>query len=219
MTEAMKLIITISQRGDANKIVSMYKRLGAVIHNQFEAKGTATSEIMDMFGLATAEKDVIITMAYESTTKKIFNFISESNDLSSGIAMSVPMSGISNMLATAAGNLRKTTEEGDIDMDFKTQNNLVLVIVNQGYTEEVMNTAKRCGATGGTVIRARWAASEEIESFYGTTLQEEKEVIAILISSEQRNKMMEEINKEHGLKSKAQAAICSLPVDKASKLS
>ena len=37
---------------------------------------------------------------------------------------------------------------------------LVLIAVNRGFTDSVMQTAKKAGATGGTVIKARHAEAE-----------------------------------------------------------
>ncbi len=90
---------------------------------------------------------------------------------------------------------------------------MMLVTVNQGFTEEVMDTARKAGARGGTIIHARWAGSESAEEFYGITLQQEKEIIAILSPSEQRKEIMEAINKAHGLKTEARGTVCSLAIE------
>ena len=44
---------------------------------------------------------------------------------------------------------------------------MVFTIVNSGYTEEVMDAVKACGATGGTILNARGTANTEIEKFFG----------------------------------------------------
>ena len=49
-----------------------------------------------------------------------------------------------------------------------------------------METARKAGARGGTIIHARWAGSESVEEFYGITVQQEKEVIAIVSSAAKR---------------------------------
>lgn len=48
-----------------------------------------------------------------------------------------------------AGRVDTMTEEG-------MENSMILVTVNQGFTEEVMETARKAGARGGTIIHARW---------------------------------------------------------------
>ena len=95
---------------------------------------------------------------------------------------------------------------------------LILVTVNQGYTEDVMNTARAAGARGGTVVRARWAGADEVQKIAGITLQAEKEVLAIMTQNHLRNGIMEEIDRVHGLHTPTQAMVISLPVDGVARL-
>ncbi|MBR4284233.1 MAG: P-II family nitrogen regulator, partial [Anaerotignum sp.] len=85
-------------------------------------------------------------------------------------------------------------------MEDGMENSMILVTVNQGFTEEVMETARKAGARGGTIIHARWAGSESTEEFYGITVQQEKEIIAIISPADKRNGIMEDINSNHCMK-------------------
>ena len=58
---------------------------------------------------------------------------------------------------------------------------MVFAIVNSGYTEDVMDAVKSCGATGGTILNARGTANHEIEKFFGISISSEKEVVIIII--------------------------------------
>ena len=98
-------------------------------------------------------------------------------------------------------------------MDIKADRSLILVTVNQGNTDDVMDTARQAGARGGTVIRARWAGPDDTSQFYGISIQTEKEIIAIVTETEKRNAIMEIINKKHGLKGEAGAVVCSVGID------
>ena len=57
----------------------------------------------------------------------------------------------------------------------------IFCIVNDGYSEAVMDAAKKFGARGGTVINARGTASKEAETFFHITIQPEKEIVMILV--------------------------------------
>lgn len=103
-------------------------------------------------------------------------------------------------------------------MEEKADHSLILVAVNQGHTDEVMDTAREAGARGGTVIRARWAGTEDVSQFYGISIQSEKEIIAIVAAGERRNAIMEMINKKHGLKTEAGAVVCSVGIDHSVRL-
>ena len=96
---------------------------------------------------------------------------------------------------------------------------LVMCIVNQGYSDELMNTARGAGASGGTVINARGQAHEGAVKFFGISVQDEKEMIIILTSREKKMSIMRAVCEAHGLNSKAQGIVFSLPVDNVMGLS
>ena len=90
---------------------------------------------------------------------------------------------------------------------------LVVAIVNQGYSDELINTAREAGASGGTVLSARGQAHEGVVKFFGISVQDEKELILILTGREHRGPVMRAICEAHGLNSKAQGIVFCLPVD------
>ena len=95
----------------------------------------------------------------------------------------------------------------------RTENSLILITCSRGSTDDVMATARAHGARGGTVVKARLAGLEDLEQAYDTQLQEEREILAILVPTEQRGAIMEAVNAAHGLRSEAQVIQCSLPVE------
>lgn len=92
--------------------------------------------------------------------------------------------------------------------------NLILVIVNQGFAAEVMESAKSAGATGGTVIHATGSGMEHFETFFGLTLKPEKELILILTPQHLKKGIMSAVVDVHGPGTDADAFLFSLPVDK-----
>ena len=56
----------------------------------------------------------------------------------------------------------------------------ILCIVNDGFSTEVMDAAKKCGARGGTVLHGRGTAAKEAEKIFNISIQPEKEVVIIL---------------------------------------
>jgi nitrogen regulatory protein PII len=96
---------------------------------------------------------------------------------------------------------------------------LIISIVNQGYSDELMNTARAAGATGGTVVNARGQAHEGAVKFFGVSVQDEKEMIIILANREKKVPIMRAVCEAHGLNSKAEGIVFSLPVDNVMGLS
>lgn len=95
----------------------------------------------------------------------------------------------------------------------ENKHSLILISVNQGYSENVLDTARSLGARGGTILRARWSGAKALEKYHGISLQEEKEIIAIIVPNDIRNPIMDAVNEKHGLKTEAQAIVCSMKVD------
>ena len=104
-------------------------------------------------------------------------------------------------------------------MNSNLKQSMILIAVDQGYTEAVMNTAKAVGARGGTVIRSHILRNEEHESFGGPTFAGERELIMIVASQGERNAIMESVDRIHGGDSAAHAILYSLPIEQVAHLS
>ncbi len=93
------------------------------------------------------------------------------------------------------------------------QHEVIFCIVNSGYSDAVMDTAKKLGARGGTVINARGTAGKEAETFFQITIQPEKEIVMILVPSDIKNAVMNALYEEVGLETAGQGIAFSMPVD------
>lgn len=89
----------------------------------------------------------------------------------------------------------------------------IFCIVNNGYSETVMDTAKKLGARGGTVINALGTASKEAETFFHITIQPEKEIVMILIPTALKEDILNALYTEVGLDTPGQGIAFSMPVD------
>ncbi len=93
------------------------------------------------------------------------------------------------------------------------QHEVVFCIVNSGYSEAVMDAAKKVGARGGTILNARGTASKEAETFFHITIEPEKEIVMILIPSAIKEQVLKALYEEVGLDSAGQGIAFSMPVD------
>ena len=48
---------------------------------------------------------------------------------------------------------------------------LIVCIVNAGFSQNVMEAARAAGARGGTIVRGRGSANPEAEEFFNITIQ------------------------------------------------
>lgn len=95
----------------------------------------------------------------------------------------------------------------------EAKNVLIAAIVNQGYSEAVMDAARANGAGGGTVLHSRSVSNEQIMSFWGLGVQEEKEIVLIVSENENKLKIMQSISEKCGVRSEAKGIIVSIPID------
>lgn len=90
---------------------------------------------------------------------------------------------------------------------------LILTILNRGFSDLVMDSARAVGATGGTIVTARGTGTKEVERLFGITVSQEKELVLILTLKENRNAIMNAICQSAGLNTQGKGITFSLPVD------
>lgn len=219
-SEPVKIIFSILPRGMAKNWMNELKACHIHCHMQFAGEGTASNEMMDILGLDSSAKDLLLSFGSETAVGNVCRRMSEGNRIMShGIMMTFRPTAINHLVEVFASR-RKQNEEEEIPPMEKSgyEYSMILVAVNAGYTDDVMAAAKKAGATGGTVIRARLVDSERAERRYDLSLQEEREIVSIMTAASKRDAILEAINTECGIRTPAQAILCSLPVEKAYKM-
>jgi nitrogen regulatory protein PII len=93
------------------------------------------------------------------------------------------------------------------------RNDLIVAIVNQDTSEELMEVAKAAGAGGGTVVNARRVGLDDDNTFMGMPIQAKKEVILILTERKKKMAIMKAVNHSFGLNTQSHGLIFSIPVD------
>ncbi len=89
---------------------------------------------------------------------------------------------------------------------------LVVCIVNAGYSQTVIDAARAAGAKGGTILRARGSANPESEEFFNIKIHPEKEMVMIVVPKEIKDNVIKAVYKDAGLKEEASGIAFSLPV-------
>ena len=90
---------------------------------------------------------------------------------------------------------------------------IIMCIVNSGFSEAVMDAARELGARGGTVIRARGTANAEAEKLYGLAVQPDKEIVMILVDASLKGDILHALYKSVGLKTPGQGIAFAMPVE------
>lgn len=217
---AFRMLILIATPKLVNKGVELFKEGDVPMQYVFHAQGTASSEIMDMLGLGGIEKNILMCMMPKFFADKMLKKLQKKLHLgvpNSGIAFTIPMSSGSAQMLKMVEILQPDGERTDSGKDgaemAESEYSMVMAIVNQGFSEEVMDAAKPMGATGGTVFHSRRVGNENKRKFWGISVQQEREVVMILARKEDKLAIMQAIGKKCGVQSKAQGIVLSLPVD------
>ncbi|MBQ9079556.1 MAG: hypothetical protein IJY27_00615 [Clostridia bacterium] len=218
------LLISIIERGKSKSFIEMMKKKNITFHLQTVGHGTAPSEMMDLFGLSSNDKDIVISLA---PRRAVYGMIAETESHPGGaskyrgLTMVLPLSAINRLSAAVLSRTATANNEKGANVDMsKSENkyNLILMSVNRGYSEQVMTCAKTAGATGGTVIRGRLAGAGEFEQFTDIHMDDEKEIIAILAPVGICPQIMNSVNSEYGLTTEAGGIICSVAVENAFRI-
>lgn len=93
---------------------------------------------------------------------------------------------------------------------------LIVTIVNRGFSDLVMDAARAAGASGGTILHGRGTGVHEAEEFFGIAIQPEKEIVLILTRTGERHAIMAAIAEGAGLNTQGKGLTFSLPVDEVS---
>ncbi len=212
----INMMMSITKRATGKKLLEFYEENGLSAIFCTLAKGTAASETLDYFGLEVTEKIVMMSVVEDATWKKVKRVLEDDFQIDvpgTGIAFLVPLSSIGGkkvlQFMTDGQQLDKIEEESVMK---DTKYELIVVIANHGYSEEVMDAARAQGAGGGTVIHARGTGLEKAEKFLGVSIADEKEIIYIVAKSEDKNPIMKSIMENAGMSSKAKAVVFSMPV-------
>lgn len=217
---AFRMLFLIATPKLVNKAVGMFKEGNVPTQYIFHAQGTASSEVMDMLGLDGVDKNILMSMMPKLFADEMLKKLRKKLHLgmpNTGIGFTVAMSGGSGHIMQLMEKMEpeqkeRSAERNETDMT-ENEYSMIMAIVNQGFSEDVMNAARPKGASGGTVFHSRRVGNEEAMKFWKISVQEEREVVIILAGKEDKLAIMQEIGQKCGMKSKAQGIVMSLPVD------
>jgi len=208
-------MISVVNRRQLKRFQTVYEEAGASLGVVMLGHGTAASDILDYFGLAAAEKAIACSIVTMETWKTIKSNLQRKLYIDvpgTGIAFVVPLSSVGGKKQLQFLLNGQDFELGEETTLKDTKYELLIVIANQGYTEQIMDAARSVGAGGGTVLHAKGTGMEAAQQFLGFSLASEKELVLIVVPHSQKNEIMRAIMEQAGLSAEAKAVAFSLPV-------
>lgn len=209
----LNFLLSVLDRERADDMAAIYRDAGTPMVLTFLGRGTATGEVLNLYGLQATEKAVVAAVTDGEKTKQIMRNAKRKLFIDipgNGVMMAVPVKSVGGGRTLAYLTDNTAPEGGAPAMQFDHE--LLLVILNQSYMDDVMNAARSAGAFGGTVLHAKGTGAKYAEKFFGVSLANEKEVILIAARSSEKNAIMRAIMEQTGPQTPAGAITFSLPI-------
>ena len=127
-----------------------------------------------------------------------------------GIIMAVPIKSVGGGKTLAYLN-NGEQQPARYTPELSNRYELIVIVANEGRTDQVMNAARAAGATGGTVLHGKGTGSQN-KKFYNVSIAAEKEVILMVAQNDRKAAIMQSVLHHAGPDSEAGAILFSLPV-------
>lgn len=212
----IKLLFIILEIGNDKKIKNILNKFGIQVKTASYARGTASPSILSYFGLTETEKEMFMAIIPDYLCGEILDKINNDlklNNVGVGLAFTVPILSSNKFLSAIFSKNDLVGSDVEMKNENKIKYHLIMTIVAEGYLEKVMSAAKKAGSTGGTVINGRGLSSNKAAKVLGFNIEPEKDIVLNIVSDENKTKVMEEITKEAGIKTKGMGVCLSLPID------
>ncbi len=219
----IELLCIITNAKYDKKIKAIYKKFNLPLNLATYGNGTASSSLLEYFGLEEVKKYIYFSLIKKDMSSKVLNKINNDIKLDTpgnGICFTIPLSSSTKYISdklTSNVNKEVTMEKDNEEKIINNKNyELIVSIVSEGFAENVMATAKKAGANGGTLIRGRSLVKGDTKrQFLGFSIEPEKDIVINVIKKDIKNTVMEAIVKENGLKTKGSGIVFSLPISEA----
>ena len=209
------LMMTVTSRERMPDFIRLYRDKGLDTHFLSLGHGTAGQRLLRLMALDETDKMVCMTVVTGRKwleAKKAMSVRLRIEAPGVGIAYIVPLSAIGGKRELMFLTDGQGYQKGEETAMKGTEQELLVVIGNQGYNEQIMDAARAAGARGGTVIHARGTGQQKAEQFLGISLASEKDVVLIVVPTENKKDMIQAIIHQAGPETKAGAIVFSVPV-------
>jgi len=215
----LNYVLTIVDRVKHEAVEGIVKAMNLPLTLTTLARGTATTEHLSLYGLASTAKAVIGTVAGTEETRRLMRAAKTKLYVDipgNGIMLSTPIKSIggSRTMTYFTENTTPGTEKPEMIFNHE----LIYAIANEGFSDMVMTAARSAGATGGTVITAKGTGLKQSEKFIGISLTNERDVVLIVAAADKKRDIVKAIIDQAGPDTKAGAICFTLPVSQVAGL-
>jgi len=189
-----KLILCVVRKGHGERIVAITRDAGARGGTIVPGKGKSDSALANFFCIGDFEEEAVLTLVQGEEVTPVINALRihgrDGVKGSRGMGLLLDVSRIlhhsgKGSAAREVVERRRAVKKEDEGMV------MICVIVNGGCADDLMAIARKVGAEGGTILKARGTASEEDVKFLGIPLFPEKEILLVVAERSKSSAIME----------------------------
>lgn len=217
---AVELLVSVVDVPQSEKVLRLYRDTHVLVDFVCMAHGTAKTEMLDLLGIGETAKAIVLCLTDQERARLLLDRLGHGLQMrypGKGIAFTVPINGIGvrwhrllmQMEVESEGAESMSKSERACGLD------AVVVVMERGYTNVAMDAARKAGARGGTVIAARGIAEDEVKRFFGIEIQAEKEIVFLIVRSEERQEVMTALMKAVGMNTRSHGLVLSVPLSSA----
>ena len=210
----MNYLISVVNPGAMERVCEIAAALDLPQTVAMLGHGTAAKSMLDLLGIESTEKRIIMTVANSEKARQFIKDMRQQLYIGipgHGIVIAIPIKSVGGGKTLAYLN-NGEQQPARYTPELNGKYELIVIVANEGRTDQVMNAARAAGATGGTVLHGKGTGSQNPKKFYNVSIASEKEVILMVAQNDRKAAIMQSVLHHAGPYSEAGAILFSLPV-------
>lgn len=208
--EQHELIIAVVNHGNAKRVIKQAKKAGVRGATVFYGKSTDDRKLLRLLEMQEIRKEIVLMITEQSHVNNIVNHLREIYDFEKSkkcFLFTMPID-----RAIGLYKQDESLEKNDGGGFIKTMYKAIFTIVDRGKAEEVLDSAKKAGSRGGTIINGRGSADEEAKLF-NFPIEPEKEIVMIIAEEENTDKIVQTVRDDLEIDRPGRGIVFVLNVD------
>lgn len=215
ISKSGKLFICVVGRHSGEKVIQTAKNAGALGGTIIHGHVAAENRVLQALSLSEIHQDVVFIAMSQETSAVIEAVRDTAAKIPGkhggvGVLLDVP-SILVRKFSKQAKDYQGVFEKRSLPME--SDYTLVCAIVNSGCGNELMLAARKAGAEGGTIIKARGTGTEEDVKFFNIVLVPEKEMLLIVAKKKMTESITAALGKVAGISKPSAGIVFNLPVE------
>lgn len=211
-----EMIYAIVNNGFGSKVLHTAKESGVTGGTILLGTGTIDNPLLERLALCDIHREIVMMVArreqVHAALEKLnttFKFYKKNH----GIAYSIPVYGI---CGSSSCQCEQPDEDGGLE---ERMYQSIIVIVDKGKAEAVVEAATQAGAKGATILNARGSGIHETSKVFAMEIEPEKEIVMMVTGKETAEAIIARIQADFHIQDPGKGIIFVQNVSKAYGLS